>query len=600
MLCVVFSLCYVQHLVQLARRCAARRPLRSRRCKITCPYSLKISTGDRYVERHSCSEGVVGKEPLAWNNELRPEDWRRILLECANQGPQEMLPEQEDFFKELERATVASFADGVNTGFYINSYTTKQCPSLTGVLEEMRKGLERMQQSRDARTESSKDEKANQTTIKTRSKFGETLDVLKRLSASYRRCYWKSGSELLFPIFFGHMTFASHRCWKVFVKKGVFLAAEAWRKEYGKAVRHSALRDGGGEVLQFLRAGMDAYPLPGWKRIQNLDGDYVYQGINGEVFGDLQEVYEYTVAARAADSGIENSSHTLTFLQKFLRECASESEQREEDGQRYVLTTSTLEDWLFRGDHPILAAMSLTVYCMWVFRIDRPPRRSDKPTKPRFIDIDFSPSYSLYITHAQRIATEVRVPMFEGFLMPSRNVDAETAAMYKQLLLRPFAVESSRDPVDLQVIRAFGVLSEKARNGATAFSENWQKHASLQLDAALEGRRRFLDRYEWPSLWETAEVQLALRCMYQETCDDDGDDDGQEMAQTVELDPPHCPDRAKLRASVAQYTAIVGEDVAENLEGIAMARLDLIASFRTFSAQHPLHHLLLLRFGFAI
>ena len=73
----------------------------------------------------------------------------------------------------------------------------------------------------------------------TRSQFGATLDVLKRLSASYRRCYWKSGAEMLFPILFGHMTFASHRCWTVYVKKGVYLAAEAWRKLYGRAVRHS-------------------------------------------------------------------------------------------------------------------------------------------------------------------------------------------------------------------------------------------------------------------------------------------------------------------------------------------------------------------------
>ena len=37
---------------------------------------------------------------------------------------------------------------------------------------------------------------------------------------------------MLFPIFFGHLTFASHRCWTIIIKKGVFLAAEAWRQEY--------------------------------------------------------------------------------------------------------------------------------------------------------------------------------------------------------------------------------------------------------------------------------------------------------------------------------------------------------------------------------
>ena len=93
---------------------------------------------------------------------------------------------------------------------------------------------------------------------------------------------------MLFPIFFGHMTFASHRCWTVFIKKAVFLASQAWRNEYGKAVRHSALKDGGGEVVQHIRAGMDPYPLLGWKKIQQTDdGKFLLEGPNGEVFEEL-------------------------------------------------------------------------------------------------------------------------------------------------------------------------------------------------------------------------------------------------------------------------------------------------------------------------
>ena len=40
------------------------------------------------------------------------------------------------------------------------------------------------------------------------------------------------------------------------------------------------------------------------------------------------------------------------------------------------------------------------------------------------------------------------------------------------------------------------------------------------------------------------------------------------------LDPPHCHDRSKPRATVAQYAALVGEEVAWNLECIARARLE--------------------------
>ena len=35
-----------------------------------------------------------------------------------------------------------AFCDGINSGFYINSYTTKPGPGLAGMLEELQKGLQ--------------------------------------------------------------------------------------------------------------------------------------------------------------------------------------------------------------------------------------------------------------------------------------------------------------------------------------------------------------------------------------------------------------------------------------------------------------------------
>ena len=53
----------------------------------------------------------------------------------------------------------------------------------------------------------------------------------------------------------GHMTFASHRCWTVYVKTGVFFAAEAWRRQYGDSVRHNAIKAGGGTIIEHHRKG---------------------------------------------------------------------------------------------------------------------------------------------------------------------------------------------------------------------------------------------------------------------------------------------------------------------------------------------------------
>ena len=53
---------------------------------------------------------------------------------------------QKDLYASTVESMVHEFCDGINTGFYINSYTTKQCPTMEGVLEEMRRGLERLQE----------------------------------------------------------------------------------------------------------------------------------------------------------------------------------------------------------------------------------------------------------------------------------------------------------------------------------------------------------------------------------------------------------------------------------------------------------------------
>ena len=55
-----------------------------------------------------------------------------------------------DLAEQLQREATASFSDGISTGFYINAYTTKHCPTMDGVLGQMRRGLERLEQSREA------------------------------------------------------------------------------------------------------------------------------------------------------------------------------------------------------------------------------------------------------------------------------------------------------------------------------------------------------------------------------------------------------------------------------------------------------------------
>ena len=341
---------------------------------------------------------------------------------------------------------------------------------------------------------------------------------------------------MIFPILFGHMTFASHRCWTVYVKKAVFQAAEAWRKRYGSSVRHAAIKAGGGEIIQHFRQGMDPYPLQGWRYI-DIDGQRLLENPHGQRCATTAEAYDIEYAQIASGGSEKDTRAQLSFLQKFLNQCCSERLDQEEEGEdgpvRQIVTTSPLEDWLWRGDHPILKDMHWYVYSMWVFRVEKLPLKRNKDGEaivpgPRFIDIEFSPDYKLHHTHKQRIATEFRVPLYQGFTMPPTYADKETAAMYKSLLLRALSVEVHDQPEDLRFADAFAPLSEIAGrdlDGNEAFSKAWQAYAVGQKKLADEAERLFLDRYEYMSLWETQEVQDELNAMWDAAEDLNFDDE---------------------------------------------------------------------------
>ena len=133
--------------------------------------------------------------------------------------------------KAIRVSVNEAFCDGINTGFYVNNYTTKPGPGLASVMEELQKGIERLETENKEREASRKAEEAaareagEHLPARRNKVFAETLRTLTRLTSSYRRCQWKSAAEIIFPLLFQHMTFASHRTWKLYVKKAVFFCS---------------------------------------------------------------------------------------------------------------------------------------------------------------------------------------------------------------------------------------------------------------------------------------------------------------------------------------------------------------------------------------
>ena len=158
--------------------------------------------------------------------------------------------------------------------------------------------------------------------------------------------------------------------------------------------------------------------------------------------------------------------------------------------------------------------MSLQIYSMWVYRVERGPPSNDVNAyvRPRHIEIDFSIDYKLSSSHYQRMSSELRVPLFEGYIMPPSHRDRESACLYKQLLTRPLAVPIDERPEDIQLAASFAPLcapQEPTVDVPRVPKERWadeRLHKSrgtfskTQMELADEGRRRFLARLGLPSL----------------------------------------------------------------------------------------------------
>ncbi|CAK0799537.1 unnamed protein product [Prorocentrum cordatum] len=142
-------------------------------------------------------------------------------------------------------------------GFYINAYTTKQLPDMQGALEELRRGIERLEVRREDTREAN-----------------------------------RSVAEILHPIMFDTMTYFSHRCWN---RRG----AQTWRNKFGQAVRRRHIQDGGGVGSRYLTKDKHYYPLVGWGRVRLDGGAELYRHPGGAEFWDLQSAHDYDVAVKS-------------------------------------------------------------------------------------------------------------------------------------------------------------------------------------------------------------------------------------------------------------------------------------------------------------
>eukprot|EP00973_Karenia_brevis_P038749 5348128-Karenia_brevis.AAC.1 len=161
------------------------------------------------------------------------------MKDLAGKSPasDHILPEHlKDIKEAAAAAALAAFTDSHNTGYHVNSYTTKLNPTMDGVLAKLMDSVRRLTSEWDEEESKNSSEDSNPAGnglpdaagTDRRVKYRKTMQMLMRFESNFRRASLKSGCEMVFPRLFGHLSFASHRCWTVYMRKAIFLPAEAW------------------------------------------------------------------------------------------------------------------------------------------------------------------------------------------------------------------------------------------------------------------------------------------------------------------------------------------------------------------------------------
>ena len=130
--------------------------------------------------------------------------------------------------------------------------------------------------------------------------------------------------------------------------------------------------------------------LPGWK-VESRSGKTIYVSPDGQDYDSVAFIEE--ARRLQATHGRTANRSALAALNQ-LR-CELHEGGQEDDSERGSADThegpphahaakakyavySQLQDWLCRGTHPLLRHMSLYVYSMWVYRVERNRFRKDE------------------------------------------------------------------------------------------------------------------------------------------------------------------------------------------------------------------------------
>ena len=285
--------------------------------------------------------------------------------------------------KDLQLMLQQMFIDTHNTGFYVNMYTTKMGVGMAEFMKHLRAGIERVVTELNSEDQKlAAEAKIIGSGPKSVSMAKRVARILLRINTSYTRCKHIGGAELVFPIVFGHLCYGTHKTWNVWTKTAVWRALESWRRSCGSLhVATSAQMEEPQQMVHAVRGKLDYLPTD-WV----LDGETV-KAPDGSIYDSVHHAQEAFFASQAMLKHVADGD--LKALLAFLNASDVNQEVLEVDGA--IVTSNQLDDYNYRGEHPLLAPMSLYVYSMWVHKVER----SMETSEPSHVRLPFNPSYKL-------------------------------------------------------------------------------------------------------------------------------------------------------------------------------------------------------------
>ena len=479
---------------------------------------------------------------------------------------------------------------------------------MENVLRRLLDGVRRLhnQWQEDALKAEAEAEGKEKTKDQRQAAYRRCMQVLSRFETCFRRASWKSGSEMVFPMLFGHMAFMTHRCWTVYMKHATWLAAEAWRQAYGQVATQGATATQSTASVQYKLPQGATVTLDGWREERRGDAT-VYVGPDGQEGGSVQYAYEAMSSdKKGGDAALRAMSRLVhDFQQGFdeeggeqrptAPESSSAAEAPEKPKAYRTFSISQLDDYLHRGGHPIVKHLSLYVYSMWVYRVEANPfQASDAsarvPSKPRSVDMPFDEWYPARATWIQRLASEPRVPLVDGMqFVADDDASMEMHCMMKAILFTPIYLAHEGDNHETRqqrLVRTFMQLcvappgctawpaTRSGPNSQGPFERAWERSFSAQQNLLRSARDRDIQMLRMPSLWHTCEVQTELdqlQARLEATEQEARSDDNEDGSLHAQRQWRHRLSEARL-LSVEEYSAVENVRSASHFVGIARAR----------------------------